>query len=237
MVQPVREIAKLAKAAGAIVHCDAVQGIGKMHVDFGQLQIDAMSLTAHKFHGPRGIGGLICRHAIRPFPLFFGGFQQMGFRPGTEDVVLAAGFRKALEVHLADAENREQRLGTLRNRLQQLLCGGCQQVFVIGRDAPRAPHTLNIAFSGVNRQQLLMAADMAGLAISTGSACASGSSEPSPVLRAMGLEIEIIEGAIRLSVSVHTTDQEIELAADRIVKIINDLRRRKTGRFEVSHAR
>jgi len=226
VIQPVQQIADMCRPYGIICHTDAVQGVGKMQVNFSRLGVDALSFTGHKLHGPRSIGGLILGHGKRLFPLFFGGFQQLGFRPGTEDLCMALGFRTAIEkfgvfCHAGGGCN----VAVLRDRLQSQLVDHCPGAVVLGGNAPRVPHTLNIAFRGLDRQEFLMAADMLDLAISTGSACASGSSEPSPVLLAMGAEREVVEGAIRISLSALTTSGEIDQAAERIIKISNDLRR------------
>ena len=230
VIQPVKQIAAMCAEQGIACHTDAVQGVGKMHVDFADLGVDALSLTAHKLHGPRSIGGLILKHGVRPFPLFFGGFQQQGFRPGTEDVCLATGLHKAIEKYGVKASEKPDLISNnpiaqLRDRLQSAICESCPDAVVIGEAAERVPHTLNLSFRGMDRQEFLMAADMNALAISTGSACASGSSEPSPVLLAMGLDQEIVEGAIRISLSAMTTESEIDLAIERIVMIANNLRR------------
>lgn len=223
VIQPIREIAEQCRSNGVQLHSDAVQAVGRIAVDFAELQVDALTFTAHKFHGPVGIGALILKKSAQPFPVLFGGFQQLGIRPGTEDVCLATGMLEALRQFVHSAEQRQNRIRAMRDRLQSSICDLCTDVVVIGGTADRVPHTLNLSFQGLNRQEFLLAADMAGLAISTGSACASGSSEPSPVLLAMGLESVIVDGSIRISLSAQTTAEEIEWAIDRIRKIFNSL--------------
>ena len=225
VVQPIRQIVERCAEPSIVVHTDAVQAVGKMPAAFTRLGVDAMSLTAHKFHGPRGIGGLLVKHNLSLNPIVGGGVQQMGIRPGTEDVALVAGFHRALQLYQEEAAAREQRMEELRDRLQNRIMLDCPGVVVVGADAARTPNCLNISFPGIDRQAFLLAADMRGLAISTGSACASGSSDPSPVLLAMGLDRATVEGSIRLSLSHQTTDSEINLAADCISIIYNDLRR------------
>jgi cysteine desulfurase len=225
VIQPIAEIAAICHGNGALLHVDAVQAVAKIDVNFRELGIDAMSFTAHKFHGPRGIGGLLLRPGISLQPLFFGGFQQMALRPGTEDVALAAGMHRALELFVNDAPGRTKHLRTLRDTLEAIIVGAMPNTVINSGRAPRAPHALNLSFPGLNRQAFLMAADIAGLAISTGSACASGSSEPSHVLLAMGAEKDIVEGSIRISVGADSTMSEIEDAASRIILIVKDLRR------------
>ena len=223
VIQPIREIAEQCRSTGVQLHSDAVQAVGRIAVNVSELQIDALTFTAHKFHGPGGIGALILKKSAQPYPILFGGFQQLGIRPGTENVCLAIGMLEALRQFNITAEQRQSRIRALRDRLQTSICDQCSEVVVIGVNADRVPHTLNLSFQGVNRQEFLLAADMAGLAISTGSACASGSSEPSAVLLAMGLESQIVDGSIRISLSAQTTPEEIESAIDRIRKISHSL--------------
>ncbi len=225
VIQPVAQIAERCQKAKALFHCDAVQALGKIPLDFYDVGCDAMTITAHKLHGPRGIGALVLRNGLTPFPAFFGGFQQQGIRPGTEDVCLARGFSKAVELAVSDLKKRARHMRTLRDRLQKELCEKCTGVTVNGGDADRTPHTLNLSFSGINRQEFLLAADMNGLAVSTGSACASGSSDPSPVLLAMGLGSDVVEGSIRISFSARSTPVEMIRASDCIVNLVNNLRR------------
>jgi cysteine desulfurase len=226
VLQPVAEAADLCRDRGIMFHTDAVQAVGKIPVSFRELGVDALTFTAHKFSGPRGIGGLVVRHGISIQPILFGGFQQMAIRPGTEDVALAAGMCRALELFEEDPAGRFLKTLELRDRLQNELLAVFDDLVVIGSQASRMPHTLNISFPGVERQSFLLAADLGGLAISTGSACASGSSELSPVLLAMGLEKEVVEGSIRISLGVSTTSAEIEETTRRMTKIIRDIRAR-----------
>ena len=224
VIQPVAQAARICRKQNVIFHTDAVQAVAKIPVDFGQLGVDAMSFTAHKFGGPRGIGGLLVRHGVTPQPILFGGFQQSGIRPGTEDVALAAGMHRGMELFHLGPKSQMARLTELRDKLQNNLLAEFDDLVVNGGQAKRVPHTLNISFPGVDRQSFLLAADIEGLAISTGSACASGSSELSPVLLAMKLEKEIIEGSIRISLGVSTTPAEIVETTRRIVKIISGFR-------------
>ena len=228
VLQPVREIAAICQERDVPMHTDAVQAVGKIPVDFGTLGVSALSLSAHKFHGPQGIGGLLQRHDATPDPLFFGGFQQNGIRPGTEPIVLAIGMLTALRIWKLNATDREERLKGLRDQLeQQLLCEG-GNIVVNGADATRLPHTTNVSFVGLDRQAILMALDVAGVACSTGSACASGSSEPSPVLLNMGLAADVVEGSIRISLGAATTAEQVDKAIHRILAVCGRLRRSET---------
>jgi cysteine desulfurase len=227
VIQPVKELATICQTNNIPMHTDAVQAVGKIPVSFRDLGVSAMTVAPHKFHGPLGIGALIVRHDLQLQPLLFGGFQQAALRPGTECVALAVGFFSALKLFHDEAAEREQRITALRDQLEQLLLHGAPGAVVIGANVPRLPTTTNIAFPGINRQALVMALDLAGIACSTGSACASGSSEPSPVLLAMGLEKSLMEGSIRLSLGAFTTAGDVEEAARRIFKCVNNLRARK----------
>ncbi|MCH2181615.1 MAG: cysteine desulfurase [Mariniblastus sp.] len=223
VVQPIRQVVERCTKKSILVHTDAVQAVGKVPAGFSWLGVDAMSLTAHKFHGPRGIGGLLVKNGLSLNPIVGGGFQQMGIRPGTEDVALVAGFHRALQLYQEEAAARQQRTEGLRDQLQARILSDCSGAVVVGAGVARTPNCLNVSFPGIDRQAFLLAADMRGLAISTGSACASGSSDPSPVLLAMGLDRATVEGSIRLSLGHQTTDREINLAADRISFIYKDL--------------
>ena len=228
VIQPVAEIAKICRDLGVMIHCDATQAVTKIPVSFQNLGVDAMTFSPHKFYGPRGIGGLVTKSSITPNPILFGGFQQMGIRPGTENLALAAGTLAALrqcgpckdsDSHVCKAVcEKYDAVADLRDRLQT----GLEAMGAVtnGGDSARLPNTLNISFPGMNRQAFLMAADMAGLDFSTGSACASGSSEPSPVLVAMGLPDEIIEGSVRISLGLSNTAEEIDEAIERIRRIV-----------------
>jgi len=228
VLQPVPELAQICAEAGVPLHTDAVQVVGKLPVDFRRLGAAAMSLTAHKFHGPRGIGALVLRPDVQIAPMLFGGFQQEGIRPGTEAIALVVGLHRALELWAEEADARQQRLTALRDQLENALRDELPDLVVNGAAAPRLPHTVNLCFPGIERQTLLMALDFAGVACSSGAACASGSSEVSPVLTAMGLDAEITSGSIRISVGADATAAEIAEASRRISSTVKDLR--KTAR-------
>lgn len=225
VLQPIAEAAALCGDAGVLIHTDAVQAVGKAPVNFAALGVDALTATAHKFHGPVGIGVLLVRSGVELAPQLAGGFQQAGARPGTETVALAAGMRTALDAWQQESAARTARLAALGQQLQTALLAELPDAIIVGAQAPRLPHTLCVACPGVDRQQLVISLDLAGVACSTGSACASGSSEPSPVLVAMGLPEAVISGAIRLSWGAATTPAEIAEAARRICLSVNQLRR------------
>ncbi len=222
VLQNVPELAAACAARGVPVHCDAVQAVGKTPVDFAQLGVSSLAFTAHKFHGPLGVGGLLLKEGYEAGDWLLGGFQPGG-RPGTQSVPLAVGMETALLRWRADLASHAARLAGLRDRLASLVLSGCRDAVVIGAEAPRLPHTLALTFPGLDRQALQMALDLAGVACSTGSACASGSGEPSHVLTAMGLPEAQIRGAIRLSVGAFTTEAEIAEAARRILLCVKNL--------------
>ncbi len=227
IIQPVAEIAAASTNHGALFHTDAVQAVGKIPVHFRDLGVDAMTIAPHKFHGPIGIGALVVKHGIKLQPQLFGGFQQAGLRPGTENVSLAVGFHRALEIANSELSYRSARIQSLRDQLEKSLTAELKNIVIIGHDAPRLPNTSCVSFPGLDRQALVMALDLAGVACSTGSACASGSSEPSPTLVAMGLPSDVIRGAIRFSVGAFSTTEEINEAARRIINTVNHLRAQK----------
>ncbi len=217
VIQPIGQLAELAAAARVSLHTDACQAAGKIAVNFRQLGVAAMSVAAHKFHGPRGIGALIVRGDLALEPMLFGGFQQQGFRPGTESVALAVGMAAALVAFERENDDRVRRIAMLRDRLESAIRAAWPRAVIVGADSSRLPNTACIAFPGMDRRALVMALDLAGVACSTGSACASGSSEPSPTLLAMDLPAEIISGALRFSLGATTRVEEIDEAARRII--------------------
>jgi cysteine desulfurase len=229
VIQPIGDAAVICNQLQVPLHTDACQAAGKLAINFRDLGVATMSVAAHKFGGPLGIGVLVVRDGVEISAKFHGGFQQAGARPGTESVALTVGMRTALELWETHRSEWGDRIGGLRDEFETALCRAgafttCQPI-VIGKDAPRIPTTSNIAFVGLDRQQLFLALDQAGVACSTGSACASGSSEPSPVHIAMGLEPGVISSALRFSFGVSTTPAEVEEAARRIINVRNTLRR------------
>lgn len=219
VLQPVREIAALCNEAHVPLHTDAVQVVGKLPVDFQTLGLTAMTISGHKLGGPQGVGALVVRNRAELEPILYGGFQQGGMWPGTESVALAVGLQKALQLWQQHAPQRLTHMTMLRDHLETALRAGWPDLVVNGGTAPRLPHTSNIAFVGLERQALFMALDQAGVACSTGSACASGSSELSPVLLAMGCREEVVQSSLRLSLGSSTSKAEIDQAAGRILQV------------------
>ena len=199
VIQPIREIAALAHAHGALVHTDAVQALGKIHVNFGLLGADLMTLSAHKFGGPLGAGALVIRDGLAITPLIHGGGQELRRRAGTENVTAAAGFA-------AVASEKLHNISILRDTLDTSLDG----VTIFGKNAERLPNTTCFAHPGLNAETLLMALDLDGIAVSSGSACSSGKVARSHVLTAMGISDELARAAIRISLGWNTTRHDIE---------------------------
>jgi cysteine desulfurase len=224
-VQPVRQLAKLiSERPGIVFHCDAVQAAGKIAVRFHDLDVTSLSVSAHKFHGPTGIGALLVRRGIQLQPRAFGGHQQAGRRPGTEPVALAVGLATALEI--AEQE-REQRLIHVRSLRERFLSHLRSQASPIVQNSPEndsVPYTINASFPGLQADALLMALDLAGIACSTGSACSSGSLLPSPVLQAMGVPDDVLRSAMRFSLGFQLTEAEVDEAARRSASVVRRLR-------------
>lgn len=225
VIQSIDQIVEACRPFGIPVHTDAVQALGKIPLDFAALDVDAMTLTAHKLHGPLGIGALIVKHGLQLAPHHFGGFQQLGIRPGTEMPALASGMALAVSRAVTDGPHRAEHMRSLRDRLESLILRSIPSAVILGGSSPRLPHTLSIAFLNAERQAVQIALDHAGIACSTGSACASGSSQPSHVLQAMRAPAEVLKSTVRFSLSHETTSHEIDLAAEAIAKLIPRLTR------------
>ncbi|MBM3979630.1 MAG: cysteine desulfurase [Planctomycetes bacterium] len=225
-VQPVRDVARTLPP-GAHLHCDAVQAVGKIPVSFRDLGATTLSLSAHKFGGPKGVGALLVRRGTALAPLTFGGHQQQGRRPGTEPVALVAGTAAALELAARDLEANRAKAEHLRARFWAALERTCAPVVLNGPEIGAAdviPTTLNVSFPGCRADLLLMALDLAGVACSTGSACSSGSLLPSPVLRAMGVSDERLRSALRFSFAPTQPPEEPDEAARRVAECVARVR-------------
>jgi cysteine desulfurase len=223
VLQPVSELAPICRDLRVPLHTDAVQVAGKLPIEFRRLGVSAMTVAAHKFQGPVGIGALILRHGVPVEPILFGGHQQEGLRPGTEPVALAVGMGTALELWHQEHEAHARRLTALRERFETGLKAGFPALVVHGAGTERLPHTSSIAFPGLDAQVLLVALDTAGVACSVGSACSSGSTELSPTLRAMQLPHEIVASSLRFSLGATTTEAEIDEAVRRILHVVGQL--------------
>jgi cysteine desulfurase len=208
----------------APLHLDGVQAVGKIPVNFQALGAHTLSFGAHKFRGPRGVGGLLVRRGVRLTPLLYGGHQEQERRAGTEAVPLIAGMAKALSIwHAAHATHQGQ-LAQLRDRLQAGLLDRCPPAVIHSEHAPRLPNTLCIAFPGLDGEALLVALDLAGVCCSLGTTCASGSTEPAPILVAMGCPPEVYRASVRFSLSRENTAEQIDDAIQRVATVVKRLR-------------
>ena len=224
IIFPVEKIAEIAHDNGALMHVDAVQAVGKVPMDLDATAIDFLSLSSHKIHGPKGIGALYIKKGTRYQPFVMGGHQEADRRGGTENVPSIVGLGEAAclaEIHLPDYETRVKQL---RDRLQNGILAAVPSAKVNGHLDHRLANTLNIGFEYVEGEAILMRMDSAGICASSGSACTSGSLEPSHVLRAMGVPFTAVHGSIRFSLSRYTTAQEVEYAIDQTAKIVQLLR-------------
>jgi cysteine desulfurase len=214
-VQPVAELAQLAKAKGALFHTDAVQAFGKIAIDAKSVPFDVLSVSGHKIGAPKGIGAVFIRRGTVVEPLFHGGTQDRGRRPGTENVAAIIGFARAAELAVAEREEEWSRLEQLRNRLEEAILARVPDAMVHGRGAPqRAPHILNVSVPGTDSESMLMALDLRGIACSAGSACQSGSVSPSHVLSAIGVPPQLASAALRMSFGALSTDADIDRVAE-----------------------
>jgi cysteine desulfurase len=222
-IQPVSALADQV-AGTASFHCDAAAAVGKIPVSFRQLKVTSLTISAHKFHGPKGVGALVVKKNAKLQPLLWGGHQQHGKRPGTEPVPMAVGMAAALELAVRDMEANRAKVLTLRNSFLERLRADAAPVVLNGPAEGGVPHTLNLSFPGCPADLLLMNLDLAGVACSTGSACSSGSLLASPVLRAMAVPSEALDSALRFSLSPLLSPDAITEASLRISKVVNRLR-------------
>jgi cysteine desulfurase len=211
-LQPIEKIAEACDSNGACFHSDAVQALGKVPVRVDRVPVDLLSFSAHKLGGPRGAGALFVRRGTMLSPLLFGGGQERGLSPGTEDVASAVGFALAAEVAERERERSMARLGALRDRLEAGLRAAVPGLVVNAAAAPRLPTVLNVSVPGADAEGLLMALDLEGIAVSSGSACSSGAVDPSHVLTAMGLPPEMAGPSVRFSLGWTTSEGDVERA-------------------------
>jgi len=224
-VEPVAEIGAVCREAGVLFHTDAVQAAGALKIDVQEMQADLLSLSAHKFHGPKGTGVLYIRKGTRLEPMITGGSQELGMRAGTENVPGIVGTGKAIEIAEAGREDNNRRIRGLRDELIRRILERIPGAQLNGHPEKRLPNNCNFSFEDVESEALLLRLDLAGIAASGGSACTSGSMEPSHVLQAIGLEEKMSKGSIRLTLGRETTAEEIEKTAQILPEIVEDLRR------------
>lgn len=223
-IQPIKEITQTVKERGAAMHTDGVQAFGKIPVDVKDLGVDMMSLSGHKMNGPKGVGALYVRKGVKLHALSHGGHHERSLRAGTENVAGIIGFAKAVELRMKTMDEEMARLRALRDELQRRVLEAIPYTHLNGHPDKRTPNTVNISFECVEGEALLINLDMAGIAISTGSACSSGSLDPSHVLMAMGIPHEVIHGSLRFSFGMGNTKDDVDYVMAHLPRIIDTLR-------------
>ncbi|HLR34866.1 MAG TPA: cysteine desulfurase NifS [Tissierellales bacterium] len=224
-IQPIKEIGKIAKERNIYFHTDAVQAIGNIEIDVNELNIDLLSMAAHKIYGPKGTGALYVRSGVKIDPLIAGGGQERNRRAGTENVPGIVGMGKAIELVYENLEEKNTKIIKLRDRLIKGIFDNIDYVRLNGHPTNRLPGNVNICFEFIEGESLLLSLDMKGIAGSSGSACTSGSLDPSHVLLALGLPHEIAHGSLRLSFNENNTEEEIDYVVKSLIEIVGRLRR------------
>jgi len=223
-VFPVEDIAELVTSKGAMFHTDAVQAVGKIPLNLSKSNIDLLSLSGHKLHAPKGVGVLYIRKGTRLSPFMLGGHQEGGRRAGTENVPGIIGLGKACELAAENLEAENSKVKSLRDKLEKAILQKCPDCRLNGDTDNRLPNTSNISFEYIEGEAILLMLDKYGICASSGSACTSGSLEPSHVLRAMGVPFTAAHGSIRFSLSRYNTEEEVDYTIDKLPPIINQLR-------------
>jgi len=224
VISPLAEICRLAKERGVFVHTDAVQAAGKLPLDMSTLPVDLLSFSGHKFHAPKGIGGLFVRRGLKIRPFIIGGHQERSRRGGTESMPLIVGMGKAAELAAGKLKDEETRVRALRDKLESGILSAIPDTEVNGDPDQRMPNTTNVGIHFIEGEALLLAMDKQGICASTGSACASGSLQPSHVLRAMGIPFTSIHGSVRFSLSTYNTEEDIDYVLEVLPGIVEHLR-------------
>jgi len=223
-IYPVKELASIAKENNIPFHCDAVQSLGKIEVDVKKLGVDLLSISAHKIYAPKGVGALYIRKGLKIEPLITGGHQEKNRRGGTENMIGIVGFGKACEIAKKEMNEVAERVRRLRDKLEKGIMEKIPDVKLNGHPEKRVPTTLNVSFLYVEGESILLNLDMEGIAASSGSACTSGTLDPSHVLTAMGISHEVAHGSIRFSLGRDTTEEDIDYVLEVLPPIIEKLR-------------
>ncbi|MPM07808.1 Cysteine desulfurase IscS [bioreactor metagenome] len=223
-IMPVAEIGKVCREKGVLFHTDAVQAVGHVPINVSEMNIDMLSMSAHKFHGPKGVGALYIKKGVRVPALIIGGGQEKKRRAGTENVPGIVGMGRALELAVEHMEANALRVGALRDKLMKAIPAAIPEVKLNGHPTKRLPNNVNFSIRYIEGESILLMLDINGIAASSGSACTSGSLDPSHVLLAMGLPHEIAHGSLRLTLSEFTTEQEIDYVLDLLPQIVQRLR-------------
>ena len=224
VIFPIEKISQIVKERGAVFHTDAVQAVGKIQIDLNKIDVDMLSLSGHKLHGPKGVGALYVRKGTKFSPFLIGGHQESGRRGGTENVASIVGLGKASELAADYMEEENTRVKQLRNKLESELLKQIPNTIINGDRENRLPNTTNVSFEYVEGESILLMMDELGICASSGSACTSGSLEPSHVLRAMGVPFTAAHGSIRFSLSIYNTEEEIDFIIEKLPPIIKRLR-------------
>ncbi len=225
VIQPLSEIARITREAGIVFHSDGVQAVGKIPVNVEALGVDLYSLSGHKIYAPKGIGALYVRRGTPLAPILYGGHHERDRRPGTENVPGAAALGAAASWVQAHLESEAARLAALRDRLERGIVERVPQAAVNGGNAPRTPNTTNISFAGIEGEAMVIALDLKGFAVSTGSACSSGAIEPSHVLTALGLSPEKAKASVRFSLGRSNTEEQVDALIEAVAEVAARLRR------------
>jgi cysteine desulfurase len=223
-IQPIAELAVIAHAHGALMHTDAVQSVGKIPVDVRALDVDLLSLSAHKFNGPKGVGALWMKRGARVQAILTGGKHERNRRAGTENVPGIAGLGAAATLAIGKLSAEGARLAMLRDRLEDGILAAVPGTAINGLRSSRVPNTTNISFDRVEAESLLIALDLEGIAVSTGSACSSGTLEPSHVLKAMGLPVHRTQNSLRFSLGMYSTQEEVDRVIEVLPRLVEKLR-------------
>ena len=223
-LEPIAEIGKLAHEKGILFHTDAVQAVGAIPLDVNAMNIDMLSMSGHKFHGPKGIGALYIRKGVRPDVFMHGGAQERAQRAGTENLAGIVGMGKAIELATQNLEANAARMTRLRDKLIDGILAEIPEVRLNGHRTERLPNNVNVSIRYIEGEALLLRLDLAGIAGSSGSACTSGSLDPSHVLMAIGLKHEVAHGSLRLSLSELTTEEDIDYIIAQVPPIVEGLR-------------
>ncbi len=224
VVQPVEDIGRIALERGIVFHADAVQSLGKLPLDVNALGVNLMSVSSHKIYGPKGVGALFVKRGTPLAPITFGGHHERKRRAGTENVSGIVGFAKAVELATTDLEATQARVLRLRRKLEERVLAAVAHVRLNGHPTKRLPSTASICFEFIEGESLVLSLDMEGIAVSSGSACTSGSSEPSHVLLAMGVPAAIAQGSVRFSLGAENTESEVDHVLEVLPGIVERLR-------------
>lgn len=223
-IQPIREIGAIARAHKILFHTDAVQAVGAIPVNVDEMNVDMLSMSGHKFHGPKGIGALYIRKGVRIDTLIHGGAQERGLRAGTENLPGIVGIGRAIELATANLDENARRITALRDKLTDGILERIPDARINGHRTQRLPNNCNVSIRYIEGEAMLLRLDLAGIAASSGSACTSGSLDPSHVLLAIGLPHEIAHGSLRLTLGADTTEKDIDAVLDTLPGIVSDLR-------------